>query len=268
MRKGLVGVGIVLAIVGAVLLFVPLFPSTISVPASNTAGNGGTIGYNVYASSFSLVGGTSGTFAFSAPTSVDIAVITCTNAVTTSQLGQVTSDAQFNADCGTNTTYGTSSINGISFSNGTAGSFAVHIPSGGSLVWFALSGQSSPPTVTVTMTLTSPLGGLVLLVLGIVLLLVGVVLKSKKPKTPPGTPMAPQPWTPPGQPAPAGSAYAQAPPSPPGYAPPPGRWARVEQAGGPPRGLPALAGLWNVRRGPPRPTAERDARPWGPPTVP
>ncbi|MDE1878941.1 MAG: hypothetical protein KGI89_00185 [Euryarchaeota archaeon] len=197
MRKGLVIVGVVLLALGAVLMFVPLIPSTISSTASNPSANGGMIGYNIYQSSFSLTGGTTGKFSFSSPSPVDIAVITCSRAVTTSQLQQATTSAQFNAACGTNTTYGTTQVGGFSFSNGTSGSFSVTIPSGGTLIWFALSGQNSPPTVTVTTTYTSPLLGLVLLVIGVLLLLLGVALKSKKQKQAATSLPPPQPWGPP-----------------------------------------------------------------------
>ncbi|HTW39686.1 MAG TPA: hypothetical protein VMF04_02355 [Thermoplasmata archaeon] len=175
MRKVLFIVGVVLAILGAVLIVVPLIPSASNFTASSAdcTGSSCTTAYNIY--SASPVIPTYAKLSWSAPTTVYFFAITCTNDVSTSQLDNANSSAQLGADCGTNTTVGNTS--------GTSGSYSFTIPAGGSLVFFAASSSSVAPTVTATLTGTEPFLGLIVLILGIILLVLGVVLKSKKQKS-------------------------------------------------------------------------------------
>jgi uncharacterized membrane protein len=174
MRKGLFIVGVVLLILGAVLIAVPLIPSTSSFTASSPdcSGSSCTTAYNVY--SASPVVPTYAKLSWTSPVTVYFVAITCTKDVSSSELDNANSSAQLSADCGTNTTVGNSS--------GTSGSYSFSIPAGGSLVFLAVSNSNTTPTVSATLTGTEPLLGLVVLVLGLLLLILGVVLKSRKQK--------------------------------------------------------------------------------------
>jgi uncharacterized membrane protein len=175
MRTGLFIVGVILLIVGAVLIAVPLIPGSSSWTASTaSSGNPCSAGCNLYSAS-PLVP-TFAKLSWTSPTSVYFIAITCSGALTSSDLKNDNS-SQLDSACGTMTTVGNSS--------GTSGSYSFTIPAGGSLVFLAVytgGGSGTAPTVSSTLTGTEPLLGLAILILGIVLLILGVALKSKKQK--------------------------------------------------------------------------------------
>lgn len=186
MRKVLVILGVIFLILGAVLIVVPLIPSTASftaTPADCMSTPGCTVGYNIYTAS-PLVP-TYAKLSWSAPGAVFFIAITCTKAVTGSQLDSANSSQQ-QADCGTSTIVGNTS--------GTSGSYTFTVPAGGSLVYLAIASSSTAPTVSATLTGTEPFLGLVVLVLGVILLILGVALRSKKVSGQPiAAPVAPPP---------------------------------------------------------------------------
>ena len=175
MRAGLVVVGVILLILGAVFWFVPLIPSSDNFSAStsdcSTAPNC-TFAYNIYTASPLIP--TYAKLTWSSPEVVTFVAVTCTKSVTSDQLDSANTSAEVQAACGTNSTVGNTT--------GTSGSYSFTIPAGGSLVFLAVTGSSTPPTVTSTLTGTEPFLGLILLILGILLLILGVALKSKRQK--------------------------------------------------------------------------------------
>lgn len=153
LRKVLVVVGIALAIAGPVVMVGTIFPNDATFAAdSPEACSGCPIGYNIYAASPSATGGTAAHLAWSSPALVRFVALTCTKAVTSSELQSDQSPSQFNDDCGANAT--------IANSSGTGGSESFNIPSGGSLVYFAVSSSAHPPNVTADLSVASPLLGL------------------------------------------------------------------------------------------------------------
>lgn len=184
MRAGLVVVGIILLILGAVLWFVPLIPSSdnfsASTPDCPTAPDC-TFAYNIYTAS-SLVP-TYAKLSWSSPETVTFVAFTCTNSVSSDQLDSANTSAELRAVCGTNATVGNTT--------GTSGSYSFTIPAGGSLVFLALTGSSTPPNVTSTLTGTEPFLGLILVVLGVIVLILGLVLKSRRQKAAANPALAP-----------------------------------------------------------------------------
>ncbi|HKV89889.1 MAG TPA: hypothetical protein VJQ43_01690 [Thermoplasmata archaeon] len=187
---GIVVVGVVLLILGAVLLFVPVVPQ-----AKQTIGPSSSIpGVILSVSGVSLTGSIPVSVSWSSTGPVTVGGATCA------------------ANC--------ESINATGVSNptiesGTSGSFTLNQPNGGSLVLIAFSFGSGPngfanrSNATTTFTLTTALStvGSILLIVGILLLIVGLVLKSKKAKMAASAPAANQ-WV-----APTDSAPATAPPA-------------------------------------------------------
>jgi uncharacterized membrane protein len=195
MRIGLVIIGIVLLLLGAVLMFVPVLKSDANSTAISYSQCGSsptcTVSYNIYDASPGVIGGTSAKLTWTSPSNVLFFAVTCTNAVTSAQLQSVATPAQLSKDCGTNAT--------VANQTGTSGTSSFTIPSGGSLVYFAISLNNQEPVVNSSLTTTSPLLGFVLLVVGILLLILGAALKSKKQKQAAAGQVAPS-ATPPGQP--------------------------------------------------------------------
>ncbi len=217
MRTGLVVVGLILLILGAVLLFIPILPGNTNFsavsPTQCVSQATCQVSYNIYEASPSLLGGTSAKFTWSSPSTIFFHAVTCTNAVSGSQLSSATTTAQFNAACGTS--------NVIANTTGTGGTYTFTIPSGGSFVFFGISAGTSSVTGSSTLTATEPLLGLVILVVGLLLLIVGAATTSKKKKAARSAP--PQPW---GAPGPGGAPPAGSAPGAPPQAwqqPPPQR---------------------------------------------
>jgi uncharacterized membrane protein len=175
-RAGLVVVGIILLILGAVIFVVPLIPSSQSL---STSSGSGSPDFSIFTSS-PLVP-TYAKLSYSSPVDVFFEAVTCTKPITTSQADSPNASQ----DCGTMTT--------VANSSGTSGSYSFTIPAGGAVVYFAIGDSNS--TVSTTLTYTEPLVGIALIALGIILLILGIVLKCKKqkaqaiaaPSTPPPT---------------------------------------------------------------------------------
>jgi hypothetical protein len=166
-RAGLVVVGIVLAVIGAVLLFVPVVPQgSDSVPSSGT---------NLPFLTVSVLG-------FSITGSIPVAV-------TWTATARVTVVA---ATCSAKCTANFSTISGIVLQSGTSGSFTLNQPNGGEMRFGAVSSSSpfvgalnasgSPFTVTFTLTTALSTVGTVLVVIGSIVLILGAVVKSTKAK--------------------------------------------------------------------------------------
>ena len=180
MRKGILIVGVVLAVIGAVLLFIPVTPQASQSIDSNSA----TPFTLFQVSGFSITGSIAVSVSWTANTTVTMAAVTCSAAC-----------AGGNA----------SSIAGLALQSGTSGSFTLGQPNGGYvLVGIFSSGSGSPPAhATLNVTTAQSTVGSIVLILGIVLLIVGVVLKSKSKMAPaPAEPMMTSPEMPPAEPAP------------------------------------------------------------------
>ncbi len=187
MRKGWLVIGVVLGVVGAVLLVVPAFPSNASFRAFAP---GECVDcqpvYNVYHSGFSLPGGTNARFSWSSPSTVTFVAVTCSRSVSPNELDSAHGSEQQARDCGTNRT--------VADVVGTSGSYSFTIPAGGSLVFYAVSSSTTPPTVTTTLTSALPLLGLVLIGLGAVCGGLAVLVRPRAPEeVPPSAPPAPEP---------------------------------------------------------------------------
>ncbi|MCI4338975.1 MAG: hypothetical protein L3J68_01405 [Thermoplasmata archaeon] len=168
MRAGLVVVGIVLAIIGAALLFVPVLPQSNETATSSSS----TPYYAGSVSGFSLTG------------SIVVAVSWST--------GGNTSVNVIAATCG-GSCDNASDVSGITSQNGTSGSFTLSQPNGGSIVMGVIYSGETPVTVTFKITTTLSTVGTLLIVLGIILLILGVVLGRKSKAA---TPPTPQPVNP------------------------------------------------------------------------
>jgi uncharacterized membrane protein len=167
MRAGLVVVGIVLAIIGAALLFVPVLPQSNETATSSSS----TPYYAGSVSGFSLTG------------SIVVAVSWSTNGNTSVNV--------IAATCG-GSCDNVSDVSGITSQNGTSGSFTLSQPNGGSIIMGVIySGEAVTVTFKITTTLSTV--GTLLIVLGIILLILGIVLgrKSTAPTTPTPPPVNP-----------------------------------------------------------------------------
>lgn len=225
MRGGLLVIGVVFLVLGSVLVWVPLIPQSSTFNATTGASSATATNYTIFQASPALFGGTAAKLTWTSNATVTLGVVTCTKAITTSELSSAKTPAEFNADCGTNATYGSTTDDGVSFSTGTGGSLTFTIPASGSLIFYA--GSEKPASVSVTLTTSEPLGGTIVLLLGVLLLIFGIALKSKKAKRSQMAPYAAggqgAPGAP-GSPASPGAAPVQAwqppPPSPPPPPPP------------------------------------------------
>jgi uncharacterized membrane protein len=162
---GVVVVGVVLLILGAVLMFVPIVPQS-----AQKVSSGSTLPAVIFSvSGFSVTGSIPVSVSWSSTGPVEVAAATCSG-----------SCASANA----------SAASGVVLQSGTSGSFTLNQPNGGQVVLVAVSTNSSSPTTT-TFNVTTALStvGSILLILGIVLLIVGVVVKSKSKAAP--MPMSP-----------------------------------------------------------------------------
>jgi uncharacterized membrane protein len=155
MRAGVVVVGIVLVVIGAVLMFVPVVGQ-----GSQKVDSSSSTPYDVFSvSGFSLTGSIPVSVAWTSTAAVTIVAAACS------------------ASCNTGDVSG---ISGLTEQTGTSGSFTLNQPDGGEvLVGVVSSGSGSPATATFSITTALTTVGSILLVLGIVILIVGVVLRSK-----------------------------------------------------------------------------------------
>jgi len=190
MRIGIVIVGVVVAIIGVALLFVPVIPQ--SNQSVKTAGiTPSNVVLNV--SGFSWTGSIPVSISWTSNTLVTVLAATCFNCLSEN----------------------VSSITGVTIQTGTSGSFTLNQPDGGSIYVGAVSPTGTPATVTFKITTALTTVGSALLVVGIVLLIVGVILKSRKAKTAAATAPMPSMMSSPPQMAPPMS------PPPPSPSPPP-----------------------------------------------
>lgn len=160
MRIGLVIVGIVLAILGGVLLYVPIVPQTSQTvqSSSDTPYFLGSI------SGYSLTGTIAVSVTWTATSTVDVAAAACTSSCAT--------------------TNSTSGVSDITYQSGTSGSFTLNQPNSGYILMgiFDSSGQAAAnATFKITTALSTV--GTVLLPVGIVLLIVGIVLRKSGSKS-------------------------------------------------------------------------------------
>jgi uncharacterized membrane protein len=183
MRLGLVIVGVVLAIIGAALLFVPVVPQsnqTISTASSPPLAI-------LSVSGFSLTGSIPVAVSWTANSSVTVFAAACS------------------ATCSN-----VSMVSGTTVQTGTSGSFSLSQPNGGEVALGAIKASGPPSTVTFKLTTALSTVGTVLLIIGIVVLIVGVVLRSGKAKM--ATAMPPS--------APTATTPPVSPPTPPAGGPP------------------------------------------------
>jgi uncharacterized membrane protein len=179
MRIGIVVVGVILLILGAVLLFVPLVPQ--SNQTVDTSSSLPFIAFQV--GGYSVTGSIPVAVSWSSPTSVEVVAATCSGTCMNSN----------------------ASASGITIQSGTSGSFTLNQPNGGTVgIGVLAPSGSSGSNTTVTFKIATALStvGTLLLVVGILLLIVGVVVKSKKSAaaaSPPAlaTPPAPDTGAPP-----------------------------------------------------------------------
>lgn len=151
MRTGIVVVGIVLLVLGAVLAFVPLVQT-----ASQNVSELTPAAYNVSAT-FSITGTVPLSISYTASQAVQIMVETC-DSITFSSSNAPQCKNPSNAT-----------------QNGSSGTFSVAVKPGGA---FAVA-VIGPGTATITVKEGQTTLGDILLILGIVILLVGLVLRKK-----------------------------------------------------------------------------------------
>jgi uncharacterized membrane protein len=161
-RIGLVVVGIVLLVLGAVLLFVPLVPQSSQTVSSDSAVPGEVFSV----SGFSLTGSIPVTISWTSDSPVIVAAATCSGNCESSNV---------------------SSVSGVTTQTGTSGTINLNQPDGGEVGFFVVSespGGHANATFNVKTALTSV--GSILLIVGILVLILGVVLRSG-PKNPPAS---------------------------------------------------------------------------------
>jgi uncharacterized membrane protein len=173
MRIGIVVVGVVLLLIGAVLLFVPVVPQ-----ANQTVDTSSQLPFIAFqVSGYSLTGSIPISVSWTSPTAVEVFAAVCSGTCSNSSVG--------------------SSVSGVTLQSGTSGSFTLNQPNGGTVGIGALNSGgsgSSAPTVTFSIKTALSTLGTLLLIVGILLLILGVVLKSKKA---PAMAPAPMPAAPP-----------------------------------------------------------------------
>lgn len=180
MRTGVVIVGVVLAIIGAALLFVPVVPQTSETVQSNSA----TPFYEGSVAGFSLTGSIPVSVTWTANTTVEMIAAA--------------------ASCSGTNCANASQISGATIQSGTSGSFTLNQPDGGSIFMGIAPTGGGPANATFKITTALTTVGSVLVIVGILVLIVGAVLKRRTmamPQAPaqpvqpaaPGTPPTPPP---------------------------------------------------------------------------
>ncbi len=209
-RTGIVIVGVILLVLGAVLAFVPLV--TQSVQQTGSSSSSGFSGY-VWDNNGIILPATV-KISWTATSTSEFFYITCTNTITQSEAQA--SNFNLTSSCNGMKTYGAQSTTfggqTYNYDSGTSGSQSISVPGGGTLLFQGASGTGG--TINISASYPEPLIGLILLIVGVLILLVGLVLKSKKRVAA----APPQAWGP-GQPG-AGPAVQ------PG---PPGQWQQPPQ---------------------------------------
>ena len=150
MRMGIVVVGIVLLVIGAVLLFIP-----ISGQGTQTVSGSAPSAFSV--SGFSITGSIPVKMAWTSSSTITIAAVACSGT------------------CGSLAT-----LSGLAIQTGTSGTITLNQPDGGQvLIGIFNSSGSGGGSAQVTITTALTTVGSILLIVGILILIVGVVLKSK-----------------------------------------------------------------------------------------
>ena len=188
MRVGILVVGVVVAIIGAVLLFVPLTPQSNQTTSTSSS----TPFELLSVSGYSITGSIPVGVSWTATSSVIVVGAACTAVCSSANL---------------------SSITGITTQSGTAGSFTLNQPNGGQVILGVVVVQgppsgNAPATVTFKVTTGQATVGTALLVVGIIVLILGAVLRPRKANI--AAAVAPNPSASPATPAMGG-----APPGPP-----------------------------------------------------
>jgi hypothetical protein len=175
MRWSWVAVGVVIALLGAVLLFVPVVPQ--GSETATYASTSGGVQYSYYRANVS---------GYSLSGTIVVAVSWTSN---TSTAVQVIA-AACSASCGENY----QQLSDVTNETGTKGTFVLDQPNGGSIVMGILStesGKSASVTFKVTTALATVATALV--VIGLVLVIAGAVLRRKPgPPAPATIPSAPR----------------------------------------------------------------------------
>jgi hypothetical protein len=166
---GLVAVGVVLLLIGAVLLFVPVVPQ----PNETVSSTAELPYYAAQVSGFALTGTTPIAVSWSVNGSNPVQIVA----------GACTGSCQ---------NENTSQISSLTTQNGTSGSFTLNQPNGGTILMGVVYG-GGPVTVTFKITTALSTVGSALLVIGILVLIAGLILR-RTPKAPPA--MASQPAAP------------------------------------------------------------------------
>ncbi|HYK93612.1 MAG TPA: hypothetical protein VEY07_06180 [Thermoplasmata archaeon] len=166
MRAGIVVVGIVLAIIGAVLLFVPV--------SSQAAQKIDESGAAVQVGGFSITGSIPVAVSWTSTEPVTFYAAACSGSCATGSIA---------------------SLSGVTIQVGTSGTFTINQPSGGQIAFGFIPQNVSSTSATATVNMTTALTtvGSIVLIVGILILIVGLVLRSKSKASamPP-----PQPATP------------------------------------------------------------------------
>jgi uncharacterized membrane protein len=165
MRVGMVVVGVVLLVIGAVLLFVPVAPQ----PSQTMNESSIETPYAFQISGFSITGNMPITVSWTSNTSVTLLAVACTGSCNSGNI---------------------STLSGVEVQTGTSGTFNMNVPSGGTVEIGAAPLTGGPSTTTVNVTTSETTIGSILLIVGILLLIVGLVLKrkSKAMSAPPAMP--------------------------------------------------------------------------------
>lgn len=157
MRVGIVVVGVVLLVIGAVLLFVPLAPQ----PAQKLDQSSTTAPYAFTVSGFSITGSMPVSVSWTSNTSVLLVAVSCSGSCASANV---------------------STLSGAVIQTGTSGSFTLSVPDGGTVEIAVGSVTGSPSSTTVNVTTAETTIGSILLIVGILLLIVGLVLRRKSSK--------------------------------------------------------------------------------------
>jgi uncharacterized membrane protein len=158
LRIGLVAVGVVLAVLGVALTFVPIEPQ----PSATVSTSSGTPYYLGQVAGFSLSGRIPVAVSWSATGVVAVAAATCTS------------------PCSNN-----SPVTDVTFGSGTGGSFTLNQPDGGYILLDAApTSDNESANVTFHLTVALTTIGSILVVVGILVLILGVVLRGAAARPP------------------------------------------------------------------------------------
>ena len=151
-RKGILVVGLVLLLIGAVLLFDPLEPQSLPVNTAQSMKqtvSGAQVNSPLYSHSFDI--------SWTSNVSGEMTYKVCNGIWTPSS----------SVSCSVNSTQ-----------SGTSGKISLSVPNGQYVLLFFTSSATQNPSVSVTTKTTIPTGGVILAVLGLLLVIAGAIRKS------------------------------------------------------------------------------------------